>query len=242
VSIVPDPTATPAKPSRRPKQEGITTTTTATPAPDLSSTSTPALTAASKPQPDIGEDPKPTEPTEHTKSDNTVNEQPSPPASSNLEEENTLLRSRVAELQRDLHEAQDFLFSLQPRLQTLTEAEAVEEYQGLCAAIENWVDQKLADSLEEMTVDPELRLKDIQNLMDFIPGLGKAAFNHRGTDVDNIQAVILRFLTEAIFSQDFYCPLARHEREFVTAVERSMRTLQPRRGMLFALLFHAEHN
>ncbi|KAL4872868.1 hypothetical protein BDV12DRAFT_127041 [Aspergillus spectabilis] len=214
------------KEGEKPKQEGSTTLTTAASA--TAPTPTPAPATTSNSQPDTAEGPEPTEP---TKSDNTVNEQPSPQSPSNLEEENTLLRSRVAELQRDLHEAQDFLFSLQPRLQTLTEAEAVEEYQGLCAAIEDWVDQKLADSLEEMTVAGEFRMKDIQNLMELIPGLGKAAFNHRGTDVDNIQAAILRFLTDAIFSQDFYCPLARHEREFVTAVERSMRTLQPRRDI-----------
>jgi hypothetical protein len=39
----------------------------------------------------------------------------------------------------------------------------------------------------------------------------------------------MRYLGDAIFSQDFYCPLPKAERELVTVVERSMRTLTPRR-------------
>ncbi|KAL5338309.1 hypothetical protein BJX70DRAFT_206201 [Aspergillus crustosus] len=217
------------------KQENTATATTTNPVPASASDTAPAPTTPTptsdsipNPQPNTTQDVEPTIPTQ---SDETTKEQQPPQPSLSLEQENALLRSKVTELQRDLHEAQDFLFSLQPRLQTLTEAEAVEEYQSLCASIEDWVDQKLADSLEEMTVAGELRMKDIQNLMELIPGLGKTAFITRGTDVDNIQAAILRFLTDAVFSQDFYCPLARHEREFVTAVERSMRTLQPRRDI-----------
>ncbi|KAL4886655.1 hypothetical protein BJY04DRAFT_178097 [Aspergillus karnatakaensis] len=197
------------------------------------SAQTPAAT--SKSQPDAAQNLEPTQPTqpiESTKPSDTAKEQQQAPKTpAELEHENNLLRSKITELQHDLHEAQDFLFSLQPRLQTLTEAEAVEEYQSLCAAIEDWVDQKLADSLEEMEVAGEPKVRDIQMLMELIPNPGKIAFNTRQTDTDNIQAAILRFLTDAIFSQDFYCPLPRPEREFVTALERSMRTLQPRRDI-----------
>lgn len=157
---------------------------------------------------------------------------PKPPTISFLQDENAALRTRITQLQSDLQEAQDFVFSLQPRHQTLTEPEAVEEFTALCAAVEDWVDQNLGDSIDEMVISKErLRLKDTQNLMDLIPPAGKAAFDIPNTDMDNIQAAILRFLNDVIFSQDFYCPLPPSERQFVMTVERSMRDLQPRRGM-----------
>ncbi|KAL3491506.1 hypothetical protein BJX62DRAFT_122810 [Aspergillus germanicus] len=72
-------------------------------------------------------------------------------------------------------------------------------------------------------------MKEIQSLLDLIPSPGRAAFAYHATDVDLIQALIMRYLGDAIFSQDFYCPLPKAERELVTVVERSMRTLTPRR-------------
>ncbi|KAL4912312.1 hypothetical protein BDW62DRAFT_25465 [Aspergillus aurantiobrunneus] len=155
-----------------------------------------------------------------------------PPSIPSLQEVNAALRSQITQLQSDLHDAQDFVFSLQPRHQILTEAEAVEEFTALCAAVEDWVDQKLGDDLDKMNITSEpLRVKDIQNIMDLIPPAGKAAFNIPNTDVDNIQAMILRYLNDVIFSQEFYCPLPPSERQFIMTVERSMRGLQPKRDI-----------
>ncbi|CEL05661.1 hypothetical protein ASPCAL06778 [Aspergillus calidoustus] len=81
-------------------------------------------------------------------------------------------------------------------------------------------------------VDPQSTprvMKEIQSLLDLIPSPGRAAFAYHATDVDVVQALIMRYLSDAIFSQDFYCPLPKAERELVTVVERSMRTLTPRR-------------
>lgn len=204
----------------------------------LSPTSTTTTTETAKPKP-LPKEPIPInikDDADKSKSQNNESEKPDPdaepPTISSLQDENAALRARITQLQSDLHEAQDFVFSLQPRHQTLTEPEAVEEFTALCAAVEDWVDQNLGDSIDEMVVTKErLRPKDTQNLMDLIPPAGKAAFDIPNTDMDNIQAAILRFLNDVIFSQDFYCPLPSSERQFVMTVERSMRDLQPRRGM-----------
>ncbi|KAL2827554.1 hypothetical protein BDW59DRAFT_160197 [Aspergillus cavernicola] len=156
------------------------------------------------------------------------------------QQEITSLRERITHLQRDLHDAQDFVFSLQPRQQTLTESEAITDFTSLCAAVEEWVDQKLGDALEDMTIATELRTKDIQNLMNLITAPGKLAFHTPMTDVDNIQAMILRYLTDCIFSQDFYCPLGKGEREFVTMIERAMRDLTPKRDTRTIRHWHIE--
>ncbi|KAL2869218.1 uncharacterized protein BJX67DRAFT_379254 [Aspergillus lucknowensis] len=87
-------------------------------------------------------------------------------------------------------------------------------------------------NLEGTTTNPHAThslIKDIQALLNLIPAPGRAAFTIPGTDIDNIQSAILRFLTDALFSQDFYCPLPKGEREFITIVERTQRTLTPRR-------------
>ncbi|KAL4960815.1 uncharacterized protein BDV14DRAFT_181686 [Aspergillus stella-maris] len=158
---------------------------------------------------------------------------PSPPLTiASLTEENTILQARINSLESDLQDAQDTIFSLQPRHLLLTESEATEEYTLLLAAVEEWVDQKLGDALEDMNIaDDQLRVKDIGALMDLIPPAGKAAFNILNTDVDLIQAAILRYLDDTIFAQDFYCPLSMSERQFVMTVERSMRSLTPRRDI-----------
>ncbi|KAI9374734.1 hypothetical protein BJX61DRAFT_540540 [Aspergillus egyptiacus] len=141
------------------------------------------------------------------------------------------LRQRISHLQRDLQEAQDFVFSLQPRQQTLTETEASEEFRALCAAVEDWVDQKLGDNLEEMTINPDCRIEDIANLMDLISARGKLAFHVPGSDAQNIQALILRYLADNLFNLDFYCPLGTGQREFITSLERAMRDLTPKRAV-----------
>ncbi|KAL2822982.1 hypothetical protein BJX63DRAFT_3248 [Aspergillus granulosus] len=74
-------------------------------------------------------------------------------------------------------------------------------------------------------------MKAIQSLLDLIPSPGRAALMRSGVDIDIVQALILRYLNDAIFSQDFYCPFLKGERELITVVERNLRTLTPRRDM-----------
>lgn len=145
--------------------------------------------------------------------------------------ENDILQTQITQLKTALHDAQNHIFSLQPHIQTLPNADAITLFQSLVSSVENWVDKYLADSLEEKEVAADaLNINDIRNLMNLIPPEGMAAFNTANTDVDIIQAVILKFLVESIFNQEFSTPLPRPEMEFVMEVERAMRVLKPKRG------------
>ncbi|KAL4972151.1 hypothetical protein BDW66DRAFT_9502 [Aspergillus desertorum] len=155
--------------------------------------------------------------------------------------ENQLLRTQLTQLKAALHDAQNHIFSLQPHSQTLPNADAIASFQSLFTSVENWVDQYLADSLDEKKVAVDaLHIEDIRNLMNLIPAEGKTAFSIAKTDVDVIQAAILKFLVESIFDQEFYAPLPRSEREFVMGVERALRVLEPRRDVRTMRHWHIE--
>ncbi|KAL4745676.1 hypothetical protein BDW72DRAFT_211114 [Aspergillus terricola var. indicus] len=155
--------------------------------------------------------------------------------------ENHVLQTQLTQLKTALHDAQNHIFSLQPHSQTLPNADAITSFQSLFSSVENWVDKYLADCLEEKEVAVDaLRIEDIRNLMNLIPMEGKAAFNIANTDVDIIQAAILRFLVESIFHQEFCTPLPRSEMEFVMEVERAMRVLEPRRDIRTIRHWHIE--
>jgi hypothetical protein len=152
--------------------------------------------------------------------------------------ENHVLQTQLTQLKTALHDAQNHIFSLQPHIQTLPNADAITLFRSLVSSVENWVDKYLADSLEEGEVAADaLDIQNIRNLMNLIPTEGKAAFNIAYTDVDIIQAAILRFLVESIFNQEFCTPLPRPEMEFVMEVERAMRVLKPKRGTFLPPLF-----
>ncbi|KAL4736217.1 hypothetical protein BDV11DRAFT_211363 [Aspergillus similis] len=155
--------------------------------------------------------------------------------------ENHVLQSQLTQLKTALHDAQNHIFSLQPHSQTLPNADAITSFQSLFSSVENWVDKYLADCLEEKEVAVDaLQIEDIRNLMNLIPTEGKAAFNIENTDVDIIQAAILRFLVESIFDQEFCTPLPRSQMEFVMEVERAMRLLEPRRDVRTIRHWHIE--
>ncbi|KAL4777134.1 hypothetical protein BDW60DRAFT_223190 [Aspergillus nidulans var. acristatus] len=155
--------------------------------------------------------------------------------------ENHVLQTQLTQLKTALHDAQNHIFSLQPHIQTLPNADAITLFQSLVSSVENWVDKYLADSLEQGEVAADaLDIQNIRNLMNLIPTEGKAAFNIANTDVDIIQAAILRFLVESIFNQEFCTPLPRPEMEFVMEVERAMRVLKPKRDVRTIRHWHIE--
>ncbi|KAE8442804.1 hypothetical protein EG329_002837 [Mollisiaceae sp. DMI_Dod_QoI] len=63
------------------------------------------------------------------------------------------LKHQVKELQKDLQDAHDFIFALQPRRQ-ITAPEAAEEFKIICATVEDWVQTKLGDVLDDPNPNP----------------------------------------------------------------------------------------
>jgi hypothetical protein len=161
-------------------------------------------------------------------------DKPAPPSAvlQATQSECEILRTRVFELQDNLKDAHDFIFSLQPRQQRFTETEAAAEFNTLCGSVEMLVDRKVGVALEEKALPKEgrCRLDPARMLIHLIPIPGREAFKYPETDEYNVTAAIIRFLCENIFDLDFYCPLGEQEREFMTSVEKSMRNLEPRRG------------
>jgi hypothetical protein len=143
-----------------------------------------------------------------------------------------ILRAQVFELRKNLQDAQDFIFSLQPRQQKLTETEAAGDFNTLCGSIEEWVDRKLGEALDGriLTKEKSVLSEPLTMLLSLIPYPGKEAFKYPETDEYNITAAILRFLCNEIFNREFYCPIGDREIEFMVSVEKSMRNLEPRRG------------
>ncbi|KAL4907138.1 hypothetical protein BDW74DRAFT_175922 [Aspergillus multicolor] len=219
------------------KPDTPTTTTTTKSAPEIKPTE------KSKPKEAHLKEPPPRNPGPESNS-NTPETTATPITITSLQNENALLQSQLTTLKTALHDAQNHIFSLQPHTQTLTNSDAIAHFQSLHTSIENWVDQYLADALDEKKIAGDaLNVEDIQNLLNLVPVEGKAAFaNVASTDVDiyMLQAVILRFLVESVFNQDFYMPLPRGEREFVMGIERAMRVLEPRRDVRTIRHWHIE--
>jgi hypothetical protein len=146
------------------------------------------------------------------------------------EKECKLLRDQVMVLQRDLNETQDFVFSLQRREKTTTEADAAAEFHSLCLAVEDWVQMQLTEAFDSKStkitrLDPRVR-----KLLSLIPQPGKEAFEYPDTDEYNVIAAIMKFLYLEIFTKDFYCPIERGHMNFLNSIKRSMENLEPRRG------------
>lgn len=140
------------------------------------------------------------------------------------------LRDQLLLLQKDLNDTQDFVFSLQRREQTITEADAAAEFHSLCMIVEEWVQTQLGEAFDNKSIKATPHLPRIRKFLSLIPQPGKEAFKYPDTDEYNVIAAIMKFLCHEIFDKDFYCPIERGAMDFLTSIERSMRNLEPRRG------------
>ena len=143
------------------------------------------------------------------------------------------LRDQIVDLQKRLNDTEDFVFSLQRREQKMTESEATAEFNSLCMMVEDWVQSKLGDAIEQKFAEKAILSNPMtRKFLSFIPQPGKDAFRYPDTDEYNVIAAIMRFLCIEIFDKDFYCPIEEGAIEFLTSIERNMRNLEPRRGWL----------
>jgi hypothetical protein len=142
------------------------------------------------------------------------------------------LRKQVGDLTRNLHEQQDFIFSMQTRQQQITGSEAAAEFTSLYGSVEEWVERNLGDALYDRRLENEKVTigTSAKEFLRLITLPGQEAFRVANTDVYNVVAAIMRFISSNIFDHDFYCPIEQGHMEFFKSLQKSTANLQPRRG------------
>ncbi|KAH8804542.1 hypothetical protein F5884DRAFT_417434 [Xylogone sp. PMI_703] len=155
--------------------------------------------------------------------------------------ENEALRNRIVQLQKDLSDAQDFVFSLQPRQTNITESEASSEYNSLCGMVQQWVETNVGDALYERDMHREkIYPHAAKELLDLISKPGKQAFVYLDTDEYNIVSAIMKFLCVEIFDRPFFCPIEDGAVKILSSVEKAMRNMEPRRDLSTIRLWRSE--
>ncbi|PMD20145.1 hypothetical protein NA56DRAFT_602060 [Hyaloscypha hepaticicola] len=144
-----------------------------------------------------------------------------------------ILQRQVLELQRELRDAHDFVFSLQPKREQITESEAAAEFKSLFRMIEDWVETNLEDEIHARSILKQRGLQPsrIRRFLTLVSLPGQEASSCPETDVYNVIAVILKFLCIEIFDKDFYCPVEEGAMGFLNSILMSMRNLEPRRDL-----------
>lgn len=118
---------------------------------------------------------------------------------------------------KQLNQARDHIFKLQPRRMDITETEAQEQFEDLYNRIHRWVTNRLEGILDELE-SGQLRNRPFAKpgAKRFL-GLNSARATQNmwcdQSDEFIVIAAIMRFLCRAFFNQSFYCPLRRQGEE-----------------------------
>jgi hypothetical protein len=154
-----------------------------------------------------------------------------------------ILQRQVHELEKDLRDAHDFIFSLQPRREQITESEAAAEFKCLCMMVENWVETNMGDEIHAKGIIKQrvIQAPTIRRFLMLVSLSGEEASRCPETDVYNVITAIMKFLYFEIFAKDFYCPVEEGGANFLNSIYTSMKNLEPRRGELFKTITFSLH-
>lgn len=141
-----------------------------------------------------------------------------------LESQESLLKTQLADAQRQLAEARsqtkakskqlqdarDQIFRLQPPRNDITEAEAREAYKSLCGNVQRWAENRLKGALEDLDLG---RLKtrppppQAARFVGLIREPSRRCLSVDQSDEYHVVGVIMNYLWLVLFSKSFYCPL-----------------------------------
>ncbi|KAL3954663.1 hypothetical protein ACCO45_010226 [Purpureocillium lilacinum] len=111
---------------------------------------------------------------------------------------------------KQLQDAKDQIFRLQPRRKDITESEAQEAYKRLCSNVQRWVENRLPGTLDDMEAG-RLRSRPsgvhAGRFVSLIREPAKRCLGVHQSDEHHAIAVIMYYLWLALFSKSFYCPL-----------------------------------
>jgi hypothetical protein len=146
------------------------------------------------------------------------------------------LKQEVFQLRKELTEAHDFIFSLQPRTNQVTETEVAADFQSLCQGVEEWVETKLGDHIHDGSLTKGFDYSHAKRFLNYVSLPGQEAFAIPDTDEYNISGAIMRFLCTEILCKDFYVDIEKGAMNYLNGLMTSMGNLEPRRGMFPFLL------
>ncbi|KAF4509932.1 hypothetical protein G6O67_001866 [Ophiocordyceps sinensis] len=119
-------------------------------------------------------------------------------------------RNQAKAKAKQLQEAKDHIFHLQPRRKDITESEAQEAYKKLCGNVQRWVENRLPPVLDEME-SGRLRSRPVGAPAARFAALIREPARHclsaHQSDEHHVIAVIMYYLWLALFAKPFYCPL-----------------------------------
>ena len=112
---------------------------------------------------------------------------------------------------KQLQDAKDQIFRLQPRRNDITESEAQEAYKGLCENVQRWVENRLQPILDDLESGRLPRScpggAQASRFASFIREPARRCLSAYQSDEHHIIAVIMYYLWAAFFAKSFYCPL-----------------------------------
>ncbi|KAF2790367.1 hypothetical protein K505DRAFT_377574 [Melanomma pulvis-pyrius CBS 109.77] len=139
---------------------------------------------------------------------------------------------------KQLGDAHNHIFRLQPRRTDITETEAQELFNDLFNSVQRWVCNRL-ERILDMLEDGKLRTRvyprdAARKVVQLTSARAMQGFNFDQSDEHFVIAVIMRFLCWSFFSRSFYCPLTMTGEHsdatvFLNRIEQLMRTV-PRDG------------
>ena len=111
---------------------------------------------------------------------------------------------------KQLQEAKEQVFHLQPQRTDVTEAEAVDGFKKLCGSVQRWVENRLKGILDDLD-HGRLRVRpdpaQSARFVSFIREPARRCVNVDQSDEYHVAAVIMNYLWFVLFAKSFYCPL-----------------------------------
>jgi hypothetical protein len=174
----------------------------------------------------------------------------------NTEKRTAQLQKKLAERQqgeqtalKQLEDARNHIFRLQPRRTDITEIEANELFNDLFNNIQRWAANRL-EKILDMQEDGRLRGRTFpreaaRKVLQLTSARGMQSNKWDGSDEFQIIAIIMRFLCRSFFDRVFYCPLTAEGQQnindtttIISRVEQLMKALP--RGNIYLLLQRAQ--
>ena len=137
---------------------------------------------------------------------------------------------------RQLNEAQNHIFRMQPRRNDITDTEAHDQVSDLYNGIHRWVESRL-DKILEMLDNRQLGNLSYprdaaKRFLTLVSPRAMRSMRYDRSDEYLITSVIFRYLCKTFFSRPFYCPLTGPDNQvdainLIDRIEKSM-SLVPR--------------